>query len=45
MKFAVKDLKLKSLDLIHSGDNTFYLADNVRAVSSKSLLENLKPIF
>lgn len=44
MKNAMKDLKLKSLDLIHSGDETFPMAPGVRAVSSTKLLEELKPI-
>ena len=44
MRFATKDLGLKSLDVIHSGDTTFLMAPGIRAVASSKLLEDLKPI-
>lgn len=44
MKNAMKDLGLKSLEVIHSGDETFPMARGVRAVASKRLLTDLKPI-
>jgi predicted AAA+ superfamily ATPase len=44
LRNAVKDLKLKSLDVVHSGDATFPLAPHIRAVAFSRLLEDLKPI-
>ena len=44
MRHAMKDLKLKSLDVVHSGDKTFPLAKGVRALAISRLLEDLKPI-
>jgi predicted AAA+ superfamily ATPase len=44
MKNAMKDLGLKGLDVIHSGDATFPMARGVRAVASSRLLVDLKPI-
>jgi uncharacterized protein len=44
MRNAMKDLKLKSLDVVHSGDKTFPLAKGVRALAISRLLEDLKPM-
>jgi hypothetical protein len=44
LRNAAKDLKLKSLDVIHSGDTTFPMAPGIRAVAFSRLLEDLKPI-
>lgn len=44
MRNALHDLKLKSLDLIHAGEQTFLLAEGVRAVAFSRLLEDLKPM-
>ena len=38
MHNALEDLKLKSIDVIHAGDNTYPLHQKVRAVSSKEIL-------
>ena len=33
MREAMKDLRIDHLDVIHAGDETFPLADNIRAVA------------
>ncbi len=35
--------QIKSLDVVHAGEQTFPLADGVRAVAFSKLLENSKP--
>ncbi|MFH1845361.1 MAG: ATP-binding protein [bacterium] len=44
MHIALADLKLKSLDVIHAGENTFPLAESIRAVSVSRLLADLSPL-
>jgi len=44
MRNASRDLKLKSLDVIHAGERTFPLGEGVRAVAFSKLLEDLKPL-
>jgi predicted AAA+ superfamily ATPase len=44
IRIAMKDLGLKSLDVIHSGDSTFPLGRGIRAVACSKLLDDLKPI-
>lgn len=44
MRYALEDLKLKQLDVIHAGDHTFPLADNIRAVALSRLLQDIKPL-
>jgi hypothetical protein len=44
MKSAISDLKLKQLDVIHAGDETFQLDKNVRAVALARLLKDIKPL-
>lgn len=44
MREAIKDLHLRSLQLIHAGEKTFPLSDNILAVSCHNLLENIKPL-
>jgi predicted AAA+ superfamily ATPase len=44
MRSALSDLKLKSLDIIHAGDNTFLLHQSIRAVALSRLLTDLKPL-
>jgi len=44
MRSASSDLKLKRLDVIHAGDETFPMADKVRAVALARLLDDLKPL-
>ena len=41
MRTAMQDLQLRSLDLIHAGEETFPLAPKVRAVSAWRMLEDL----
>ncbi len=44
MRSALADLKLQRLDVIHAGDNTFPLGENIRAVAVTRLLDDLKPL-
>ena len=44
MRNAAKDLKLKRLDVVHSGDTTFPLARGIRAMAFSRLLTDLEPI-
>jgi len=44
MRNALQDLKLTTLDIIHAGEHTFPLAENVRAVSLNHLLEDIAPL-
>jgi len=44
MRNALKDLKLRSLDVIHAGEQTFGLAERIRAVAFSRLLKDIKPI-
>jgi hypothetical protein len=44
MRNAMSDLKLKQLDIIHAGDQTFQLSRQVRAVAFSKLLIDLKPL-
>lgn len=44
MQSALSDLKLDHIDIIHSGDFTFRLSDEVRAVSVNRLLTDLRKI-
>jgi predicted AAA+ superfamily ATPase len=44
MRNTLKDLKLRSLDVIHAGERTFGLAERIRAVAFSRLLEDIKPI-
>ena len=41
MRTAMADLDLRSLDLIHAGDETFPLAKGIRAVAVARLLDDL----
>ena len=41
MKVAMEDLKLERLDVVFPGDDSFPLADNVRAVGLAVLIEEL----
>jgi hypothetical protein len=42
MRNALEDLKLKSLDVIHAGEETFRLDKNVRAIALIRLLDDIK---
>jgi len=44
MRNASHDLKLSILDVIHAGEQTFLMAEGVRAVAFSSLLKDLKPM-
>ena len=44
MQTSLEDLKLDSLDVIHSGDETFPLSDKIRAVSFGRILQDLPPL-
>lgn len=44
MHSALADLRLERLDVIHAGDQTFPLADTVRAVALRRLLDDLDPL-
>lgn len=44
MRHALADLRLNRLDLIHAGNTTFDLAENIRAVSLSRLLNDLGPL-
>lgn len=44
MHIALHDLKLDRLDVIHAGDNTFPMTENIRAVSVKHLLRDIEPL-
>jgi predicted AAA+ superfamily ATPase len=44
MRIAISDLKLKQLDIIHAGDQTFQLSRQVRAIAFSRLLKDLKPL-
>lgn len=44
MRNALKDLKLHTLIMIHAGEQSFPLAEGIRAVAFSKLLEGLKPI-
>ena len=44
MRSALSDLKLNRLDVIHAGENTFPLSENIRAVSWQRLLVDVQPL-
>ena len=44
IRSALSDLRLERLDVIHAGEETFPLADRVRAVALCRLLSDLKPL-
>ncbi len=44
MRNASRDLRLKTLDVIHAGEQTFPLAEGDRAQAFSKLLENVKPL-
>jgi len=41
MRIALKDLKLKRLDLIHAGEESFMLDKKIRAVALTRLLDDI----
>lgn len=44
MRSALSDLKLRRLDVIHAGEETFPMATRVRAVALSRLLDDLQPL-
>jgi len=44
MRSALSDLKLRRLDVIHAGEQTFPLEKNIRAVAITRLLDDLQPL-
>jgi predicted AAA+ superfamily ATPase len=44
MRNAIKDLKLDRLDLVHAGDETYPLSNQIRAVSFARILQDLEPL-
>jgi predicted AAA+ superfamily ATPase len=44
MLIAGEDLRLDSVDVIHSGTDTYMLRKGVRAVAARRLLEDVKPV-
>ncbi len=44
MRNALTNLKLKRLDVIHAGEETFPLDQKVRAIALPRLLDDLKPL-
>jgi predicted AAA+ superfamily ATPase len=44
MRSALIDLKLRRLDVIHAGEQTFPLEKNIRAVAITRLLDDLRPL-
>lgn len=44
IRIALSDLKLNRLDVIHAGENTFPLAEKIRAVSWQRLLVDVQPL-
>jgi predicted AAA+ superfamily ATPase len=44
MRHALTDLKLKRLDVVHAGETSFPLTEQIRAVSFSRLLTGLKPL-
>jgi len=44
MRIALEDLRLDSLDVIHSGQDSYPLADRIRAVAGRRILEDIAPL-
>jgi predicted AAA+ superfamily ATPase len=44
MAIAIEELGLRSLDVVHSGDETYPLRKNIRAVAAKRILEDIEPL-
>jgi len=44
MRTALADLRLERLDVLHAGQDTFLLADNVRAVALRRIFEDVAPM-
>jgi predicted AAA+ superfamily ATPase len=44
MRLAMHDLKLKSLTVVHAGDQTFPLSEQVQAVAFRDVLNAIRPL-
>jgi uncharacterized protein len=44
MRYALSDLHLRSLDVIHAGETTFPMDKKIRAVAFRRLLQDIKPL-
>jgi hypothetical protein len=44
MRSAMHDLKLKSLTVVHAGEQTFPLSKQVQAVAFRDLLNAIRPL-
>ena len=44
MRSAIRDLELRSLDVVHAGSETFPLGRNIRAVAAERILDDLRPL-
>jgi predicted AAA+ superfamily ATPase len=44
MRYAMSDLHLKSLDVIHAGETTFPMDKKIRAVAFRRLLQDINPL-
>ena len=44
MRYALLDLHLRSLDVIHAGETTFPMDKKIRAVAFRRLLQDIKPL-
>ena len=44
MAVVLEDLDLERLDVIHSGESTFPIAEKVRAVAAHALLDQIEPL-
>ena len=44
MRYAMSDLHLRSLDMIHAGETTFPMDKKIRAVAFRRLLQDINPL-
>jgi predicted AAA+ superfamily ATPase len=44
MRSAMQDLKLRSLTVVHAGDETFPLSQHIQAVAFRDVLKAVKPL-
>lgn len=44
MRFALSDLQLKSLTVIHAGHDSFMLSKEIQAISARDLTEKVRPL-
>jgi predicted AAA+ superfamily ATPase len=44
MRYALSDLHLRSLDVVHAGETTFPMDKKIRAVAFRRLLQDIKPL-